>query len=167
MNRAITDLPRVATRLQSIIRSILPREQLANVHTLDQTLDLLERLGPRFKAAAKEYKGRFTVMQGKKQFIIDAGDIATFTANNKIVYLLTHEGTRYIVNYRLEQLESLLDPRHFFRLNRSVIVNARAILQVKPHVNSRLKLLIRLGEGFTEAIISRDRVAAFRRWANA
>lgn len=113
------------------------------------------------------FKKRFLGKVGQRLFFIDVKDIAFFQADNKIVHLVDTEGNRYLVEYTLEKLEELLDPRHFFRLNRRFITNIDAIQQVKPYYNSRLKLSVKGAANTDEMVISRDRVADFRVWAEA
>lgn len=114
------------------------------------------------------YKQRFLGKVGQKLFFIDATNINCFMAENKIVYLFSADGFRYVVENTLEQLEHLLDPECFFRINRSVIVNINAIEQVKPYLNSRLKLKMRFsGVDENDLVISRERVPVFKQWADA
>lgn len=65
----------------------------------------------------------------------------------------------------MEGLECILDTREFFRLNRSFIVRINAIQQVKPYYNNRLKLAVKGCNQPDDMVISRDRVAAFKLWA--
>ncbi|MBL7741789.1 MAG: response regulator transcription factor [Chitinophagaceae bacterium] len=113
------------------------------------------------------YKKRFLGKVGQRLFFIDVQDIAFFQADNKIVYLVDKEGNRYVTEHTLEKLEEQLDPQQFFRLNRRFIVRINAIEQVKPYYNNRLKICVK---GITESedmVISRDRVADFKLWAEA
>ncbi len=112
-------------------------------------------------------KKKFLGKVGQRLFFIDTADIAFFQADNKIVHLVDKEGNRYVVDYTMEQLEDVLHPQHFFRLNRSFIVHIDAIQQVKPYNNSRLKLSVKGNLQQDEMIISRERVANFRAWAEA
>lgn len=116
---------------------------------------------------AEQYKKRFLGKVGQRLFFLETGVIAFFQADNKIVHLVDKEGNRYVVDYTMEQLEDVLNPQHFFRLNRSFIVHIDAIQQVKPYYNSRLKLSVKGNTQQDEMIISRDRVAHFRSWAEA
>ncbi len=113
----------------------------------------------------QRYKKRFLGKIGQRLFFIDANDIAFFQAENKIVYLIDKSGTRYMVDHTMEKLENQLDPRSFFRLNRKFIVSIQAILQVKPYFNNRLKLSVQGAGQQEEMVISRERVAEFRQWA--
>jgi len=111
------------------------------------------------------YKKRFLGKVGQRLFFIDAADIAYFQADNKIVHLVDKDGNRYVVDHKMEGLEYILDPREFFRLNRRFIVRINAIQQVKPYYNNRLKLAVKGCSQPEEMVISRDRVAAFKLWA--
>ncbi len=119
------------------------------------------------EVAAPGYKNRFLGKVGQRLFFIDASDVAYFYADNKIVYLVDREGNRFIVNTTLEKLELVLDPRHFFRINRKVIVHAGVIEQVKASANNRFKLFLK-GITTTEDItISRDKMNHFKMWADS
>jgi DNA-binding LytR/AlgR family response regulator len=112
-------------------------------------------------------KKRFLGKVGQRLFFIDVSDIGFFQADNKIVYLVDQQGNRFVVDHTLETLETMLDPRQFFRLNRRFIVRINAIEQVKPYYNNRLKLEIKGCHHSEDMVISRDRVAAFKQWAEA
>ena len=111
-------------------------------------------------------KKRFLGKIGQRLFFIEAGDIAFFQADNKIVYLVDKKGSRYLVDYTLDKLEELLEPGEFFRVNRRYLVCSNAIEQIKPYFNNRLKLQVKVARDEDEMIISRDRVAAFKKWAD-
>lgn len=111
-------------------------------------------------------KKRFLGKVGQRLFFIELDDIAYFQADNKIVHLVDREGNRFVVDYTLERLEQLLDSTEFFRLNRRFIVRVSAIQQVKPYFNNRLKIAIKgCNAAEEDMVISRDRVAEFRAWA--
>jgi DNA-binding LytR/AlgR family response regulator len=125
---------------------------------------LTEQLKENF---TNKYRNRFLAKVGQRSFFIKSEEVACFMADNKIVTLLDKEGNRYLINYTLEKLEPLLDPNNFFRLNRKVIVHSNAIEQIKPYYNNRLKLLVKGNNPENEIIISRERVAEFKIWAEA
>jgi DNA-binding LytR/AlgR family response regulator len=112
------------------------------------------------------YKTRFTGKIGNKLFFIETNNIALFYSDNKIVHMVALDNTRYIAEYTLEQLEELLDTASFFRINRSIIVSISAISQVKPYDNNRLQVVLKNNIRPEEAIVSRERVVDFRKWAD-
>lgn len=146
------------------------REALASA--LNKLRSLPGGFSPEFRQlttrpAETRYKKRFLGKVGQRLFFIPADQVAFFQADNKIVYLADKEGNRYVVEYTMDQLCTMLDPEQFFRLNRSFIVSIHAIRQVKPWYNSRLKLSLSGQQPGEEIVVSRDRVAKFRLWAEA
>lgn len=113
------------------------------------------------------YKNRFLAKVGQRSFFLQADEVAYFFADNKIVYLVDKEGNRFIINFTLEKLEPLLDPHDFFRINRKMIIHSKAIEQVKPYFNNRLKLSLKGVKADDDIIISRERVGDFKEWADA
>jgi DNA-binding LytR/AlgR family response regulator len=111
------------------------------------------------------YKTKFLCKIGKKSFFIFSKDISFFYADNKIVYLVCADGTKYITDHNVEEFRELLDPQMFFRANRSVIVSAAFIIMIKPYINHRLKIYMKSGTTPEEIIVSRERVADFKKWA--
>lgn len=120
-----------------------------------------------WRQAEKNYRSRFLVKTGNRMFFVDATQVAYFLSEGKAVFLVTREGQRYPLDLTLERLQEELDPRDFFRLNRSTICSIHAIREIRTHVNSRLKISLKAGQQSEEAIVSRDRVPAFRSWAEA
>ncbi|MBS1916556.1 MAG: response regulator transcription factor [Bacteroidetes bacterium] len=142
-------------------------EKLKKLHTPPVTLpdDFSEVLNI-FRKQLPQYKSRFTGKIGNRLFFIDTKNIHLFYAESKVVYLVSSENIKYIVEYTLEQLEELLDPSSFFRINRSMIVHIYAINQVRPYDNNRLQIVLNGNNKTAELIVSRKRVLDFRKWAN-
>jgi len=112
---------------------------------------------------AVEYKERFAVKVGAQIKIILRSEIVCFYSENKATYIQTTEGRSYIVDYTLEELEKMVDPVDFFRVNRKFIVSIKAIKDIYTYSNSRLKLnLINLES--EDLIVSREKVNDFKKW---
>ena len=56
-------------------------------------------------------------------------------------------------------------PGKFFRPNRSMIIQSTSIQQIKPYINGRLKLSLKVAKNLVDVLVSRERVNAFRFWA--
>ena len=63
----------------------------------------------------------------------------------------------------LDQLEALLDPTEFFRINRQVIIGINSIQKSGAYFNSRLKISAQLLHP-DNSIVSRERVNDFKAW---
>lgn len=110
-----------------------------------------------------QYKERFLVKVGQQMNYITVVDIQYFYSEDGMAYAKTADNKRYLVDYTLEQLEEILDPSEFFRINRKVITHIQAIQKIAPYFNSRLKLEIEPKAGF-DVVVSRERVNAFKEW---
>ncbi len=143
---------------------------------LSEALDKFDRLARRGNAispqALQQLLASFTQPEYKKRFIVKAGQQLTYIEVADIQYFYSEEGLlfaqmegrkRHAIDYTLDQLETLLPPASFFRINRKVITHIRAIRKVAPHFNSRLKLQLAPAPDF-EVIVSRDRTSGFKQW---
>lgn len=110
-----------------------------------------------------EYKERFLVKVGQQITYLPVGEIRYFFSEDGLVYARTGEGKKHNIDYTLEQLEELVDPKVFFRINRKIVAHLEAIHRISPYFNSRLILELRPKADF-EAIVSRDRVNDFKSW---
>ncbi len=107
------------------------------------------------------YKERFVVSIGQQLKIINIKDIDGFSSENKTTYLYTND-RRYWIDESLEELETILNPEIFFRVNRQFIIKLSSIEKIVSYTNSRLKLEIHsIKEGI---IVSRERVKRFKNW---
>ncbi|HET8860039.1 LytTR family DNA-binding domain-containing protein [Marivirga sp.] len=119
------------------------------------------------KITHKAYKHRFLTKVGNKMIFKDIHEIAYFYAEDKIVYL-KEIGTskKFIVNFSLDDLEkNVLDPAQFYRINRSIIVNLEALIEMKSYHNGRLKLIVKSTDDL-DLIVARERVGQFKDWLN-
>lgn len=111
----------------------------------------------------KSYKNRFMVKVGDHIKSIPTDNIKLFFADGRTAWLVTDEGRKYIIDFKLEQLEDLLDPVHFQRVNRTFILNINCIKDVIVFSNSRLKVIPDQTLD-KEIIISREKVPQFKDW---
>lgn len=111
----------------------------------------------------KTYKNRFMVKLGDHLKSITSDQISLFFADGRDVYLITNQLRKFIIDYTLESLEEILDPKIFHRVNRSYIVNISAIQDVVVHSNSRLKITANI-KWEPEIIVSREKVSEFKEW---
>jgi DNA-binding LytR/AlgR family response regulator len=124
---------------------------------------LLEGIGHAMKMLTKKYKERFMVKVGEHLRTIDTDSILYFHSQDKTTFCFTTENRNMILDFTLDQLEELLDPAIFFRINRKYITNSKSIQDIVNYTNSRLKLRLP-GAQDNEIIVARERVQAFKDW---
>ncbi|MBL7901189.1 MAG: response regulator transcription factor [Bacteroidia bacterium] len=112
---------------------------------------------------SKPFKNRFMVKMGETISSVKAEAVAHFVSEEGLVLLVTEEGRRYPIDFTLDQLESLLSPELFFRINRKTILNINAIQKVSTYFNNRLKIQANALDE-EAAVVSRERVGEFKSW---
>ncbi|MEQ8245039.1 LytTR family DNA-binding domain-containing protein [Fulvivirga sp.] len=118
------------------------------------------------KSITGEYKKRFLIKIGEQFKNIDVENIAYIYYQNGSCNVCTTDDKKLPVDYSLDQLEELLNPADFLRVNRQLIVKATAISEIHTYFNSRLLLI--LSPSFNEeVIVSRDRVSTFKSWMDS
>ncbi|WP_400190180.1 LytR/AlgR family response regulator transcription factor [Hymenobacter sp. B81] len=120
---------------------------------------VLQQLQPQ-----NQYKKQFVVKVGEHLKVIPVEQISYFFSLEKATFVQTRENRRFVLDQTLEQLEKLLDPRQFFRLNRAYLVHHDAIQDIIHYTNSRLKTVLQPVGPEGDVLVSRERVPAFRAW---
>jgi len=109
------------------------------------------------------YTRRFLIKIGQHIRMVDVSEAAYFYTENKITFLVDREGKRYPLDYSLEKLEEIVDPRHFFRVNRQMIIGLDAIVEMFAYSKSRVKVVLDPLTD-TEVIVSTERSPHFKKW---
>jgi len=116
-------------------------------------------------APKKNYQQRFLVTRRDKIMSLTVNQIAFFEGEDRYVYLINKEGNRFIVDYKLSDLEDILDPKIFFRLNRSFIAHFEAIDSISSVSKSRLKVDLK-PKARRDIIVSSANTKHFKAWLN-
>ncbi len=120
---------------------------------------LLQSLQP----AGTDYKKRFVVRYGEHIKTIDIEDVVYFYTEDKATFLCTKDARRFVVDFNLDALDSILDPKNFFRINRQYIISIHSIAEMFAYTKSRV--LIKLNPPSKhETIVSTERSADFKHW---
>lgn len=111
-----------------------------------------------------QYKSRFLIKIGEKYRSVTTREVSHFHISERNVFLTDFNGKDYGVDSSLEELQGMLDPRKFFRINRECIVNIDAITLMHSYSSSRLQLTLKSSEKNDLFIVSREKVADFKKW---
>ncbi|KOS05664.1 LytTR family transcriptional regulator [Flavobacterium akiainvivens] len=113
--------------------------------------------------STKDYRSRFLLpyRDGFKTLLVS--DVKYFYLEHKITRAKLHNGTEEVIALNMDELESQLDPKLFFRANRQYIIHIDAIDQIYNHFNSKLVVLIKNNPGL-EIIVSREKAALLKSW---
>ncbi len=118
------------------------------------------------KEFSGRHKARFLVNAGSRYRSIPSSEISHFHISEHNVFLKDYCGKDYGIGYSLDQLQKLLDPCKFFRINRNCIVNIDAIEVISRYSSSRLLLSLKPEGKSDRFVVSREKVTEFKKWAD-
>ena len=133
------------------------------VKNVPETRILLDNIGQAVQMLTKRYKSRFMIKVGEHLKTVDSQNILYFFSQDKTTFCQTTDSRSLILDYTLDQLEEMMDPSRFFRINRKYLVGSASITDIINYTNSRLKLKLK-GVQDDDCIVARERVQAFKEW---
>ena len=111
---------------------------------------------------SRKYKERFLTVHRNTLIPVMQNEIAFFH-KEELIYLHTLSNEKYITEHHtLDEIESLLSPEIFFRVNRQYILHIQSVAKIKTThkgLTVQLKTPINI-----ELDISREKAVAFKKW---
>ncbi|QES88094.1 LytR/AlgR family response regulator transcription factor [Rhizosphaericola mali] len=147
-----------------------PFEDAAIIHSLHKYKKMVD--GIRSKNALQfqlpqtgktQYQQSFLVQQREKSVVIPNDQIAHFSLEMETVYLYTFKSERFPVYKNMDYIESAIDPKLYFRINRQMIVHRNNVLSIEPFFNRKVFLHLHI-QSNEKPIVSRLKVTAFKDW---
>jgi len=130
-------------------KSFLPREQSYNNLNFKE---LIKKEAPKLS--------RIVAKIGYNLKIIQMDDVSCFYSENKMVYAQTAERS-FPTDFTLDELQEVLDPEKFFRVNRQFIIGLNFIKNIHTSPYYKVEMQFQPDEEIT---VSRDRVKDFKDW---
>lgn len=112
-----------------------------------------------------KYRERFLLTIGQHIRSVHASEVSYFYADGRYTKAALTNGKEMFVGETLEELEPQLDPVHFFRVNRKIIVHFQGIKDMVKYSRSRTKLELNPPTDF-DVIVSVDNAHEFLDWLN-
>jgi two-component system, LytTR family, response regulator LytT len=129
-----------------------------------QSLLLAPSLPARLEQAlASRTQSSFLVKFREKMYPVAVRDIAAVALENEVVYLYTFNKEKHAVFRPIDDIEAALDPQTFFRVNRQMILNRDAILEMEPFFNRRVIVTLKIPTT-DRPLVSRLKVTPFLEW---
>ncbi|GAB3044216.1 LytR/AlgR family response regulator transcription factor [Spirosoma pulveris] len=117
----------------------------------------------RQQTQSSAYRRRFLVKYLTQWLPIEVSDIAYFQAEEGVTLFRTFKGQKFTIDYKLDELEGMLNPDLFFRANRQFLTSVNAIQQIHSYFNHKLKLTLHPVPS-SEVLVSRERATDFKKW---
>jgi DNA-binding LytR/AlgR family response regulator len=112
---------------------------------------------------SRKYKERFLTLHRNTLVPIVQQEIAYFQ-KEELIYVHTMSNERYISDHQtMDEIENLLNPEYFFRVNRQFIIHIQSVGRIKT---THKGLTVQLKSPFNNELdISREKATAFKSWA--
>ncbi len=111
----------------------------------------------------KEFKKRLSIQSSKGIYFLNISDIVFFAAQSATVMAFDINNRKHLLTQAtLKEVEDLLDPTVFFRINRSEIVNKMHVERIERYSKNVLGIKLK---GYEQLLTtSQNSTAAFREW---
>lgn len=108
---------------------------------------------------------RFLVSIGDRYTYVNTQDVCCFYSEDKFNYVLTQNNRKLVIDYSLDQLVNMLDPKQFCRVSRNCIVSIKGVKHFSRYFAGRLRLELE-PTCPVEVVVSRNRADEVLAWLN-
>jgi LytTr DNA-binding domain len=91
-------------------------------------------------------------------------DICCFYILERATFTRTFTDRDYLIDYSLDYIQKVIDPKQFFRINRNCLISIHAVSEIDGYSTSRLKIKLNSPKPIDDLIVSRDKVNEFKTW---
>jgi two-component system LytT family response regulator len=134
-------------------------ERLERPASREDELNRLEAATDQYQESRRGVITRIPVKDRDQILLVPVERVASIVADGELLHLTTLSEERYLLSFRLKDLESRLDPGLFVRLNRGTIVAIDAIASATSMPGGTYSVLLKSGERFP---VSRSQSAILR-----
>jgi len=130
--------------------------------SFNSEIDILSKLNEVFKPQ-KQFKNTILIHFKESIIPIAIENVALFLLNNELTYAHTFDNHKHTVLKPISEIENEINPNQFYRINRQMLLNRKAIKEIQPYFNRKvaIKTNIILNEPI---IVSRLKVSSFMSW---
>ncbi len=144
-------------KLEELHHALNKYNHIHNGFNLIKLEETLEQLIPK-------QKERFLIKVGEHYKSIEISSINCFYIKERCNFINVGNGNNYAIDYSLDKVEKIIDSKMFFRINRNMIINYSSIRDILVYSSNRLKITLANWTEKEDILISRERVAEFKKW---
>ncbi|UOY08275.1 LytTR family DNA-binding domain-containing protein [Muricauda sp. SCSIO 64092] len=148
-----------------LLKPINPEQLIRSVNkykTIAQNLD--NRYDQLVKLLKREYKSRFLIKWNKRLLSIDVDSIAYFFSEDKLTFLCHWDGNKYPVGNSLKNLEMVLNPKLFFRINKKYLIRSSAIKEMYYTSKSKMRVVLQPNKENEMIFVAIEKLGKFKSW---
>ena len=123
----------------------------------------IEKLNVLYDHMVNNYKTRFFVKIGNHFHSVSVNEIQCFLIRERGTFLKTMSGKTFDLDHSLDQVQKLVDPTTFFRINRNYLIHIDSIQDIYSYSSNRLGVKLKMLDHL-DMIVSREKVSDFKKW---
>lgn len=116
------------------------RETIQRAHERLEHSDFRQTEAKKLKAVAETYTEisqpvfieRIPVKQREEIVFVPVNEVVSIVADGELLHITNLNNKRFVINYRLKDLESRLEPTKFVRLSRGALANLEMVSRISP-----------------------------------
>ncbi len=124
-----------------------------------QLLNVIQEIN---KHTKQTYKKTITIKKRNESYLLKVEDILYFEADDDYIIAWDRQLKKHMFLDTLKNIEEVIDPNLFFKINRSELINFHSIKKFEPYIKSRLAITLTIDNKVLYT--SNSRSAAFKSW---
>ena len=136
---------------------------LKKIDLLQNTFDHTIMAKIQTASQTNSFQTSFIVQKKEKMIPLSVFSIAFIYIENDIIYAVNFDNEKSSIFKSLDEIENVLNPIHFFRINRQMLVNRKAVKNIVPYFNRKLKVNLNI-KHTDKVVVSRLKVSRFKQW---
>jgi two-component system, LytTR family, response regulator LytT len=109
------------------------------------------------------YQSSFLIRFREKIYPVPVADIAFVYLENETAYLYNFKGEKHPVFKSLDEIENVVSPDQFYRINRQMLISKKSIKEIENYFNQRLVVHLTVPTP-EKVLVPRLKVAPFLGW---
>jgi len=121
---------------------------------------LLQELAANLRGERQDFPRRLATRVGERISFLDLDQVTHVMASDKLTFAVAN-GRQHCVDQTISELENRLDPAHFLRIHRAVLVNVDWIQDLNAWFGGKVVVTLKDAQ-HTQLTVARDRVRALK-----
>ena len=122
------------------------RERLAQTNWREKEADKIETAARIYDESQMRFLEQIPVKKRNEIFLIPVSEIASIIADGELLHITIANNERYVINFRLKDLEAQFEPNTFIRLSRGALVNLKMIEKISPLPGGTYQIALKNGQ---------------------
>lgn len=102
-------------------------------------------------ASRSQILERIPVKVREEIVLVPVDEISSINVDGELLQIRTAENQKYVINYRLKDIEQKLDPKRFVRLSRSAVINLDEVMRIAPLPGGTYVINMKNGQELTSS----------------